>query len=161
MNSRKNGWTIEQEQLLLDTILVNTRKGEELNMSISIVSNKVNRSYAAVYGRWNSKIKKENQELYDDAVLQGVAASNGELKVNELDEDDELTMGEIMHYTMLIEEKVRVLVEEKKALQKENHQLRSENQNLRLIHMLDVPKIPASTLTETDKLPLKAVVPNV
>ncbi|KIL44779.1 RsfA family transcriptional regulator [Jeotgalibacillus soli] len=71
---RQDGWTAQEDRWLADAVLAHIKSGSTQLKAFEEIGEKVNRTAAACGFRWNSCLRKECQQLIDEAKKERYAS---------------------------------------------------------------------------------------
>jgi len=131
VKTRHDAWTLENEQLLAETVLSYVQNGRTQSAAFKDVGNRLNRTAVACGYRWNAELRKKYTKELEQAKmkrnLNKKQAKNNQ-QILQHGEIIQLTIDECIHYLSqvrstenhihFLDENIRLIEENKKLYEK-------------------------------------------
>ncbi|WP_078432431.1 RsfA family transcriptional regulator [Metabacillus halosaccharovorans] len=131
MKTRHDAWTLENEQLLAETVLSYVQNGRTQSAAFKDVGNRLNRTAAACGYRWNAELRKNYTKELEQAKMKrnlNKKQAQNRQQVLQHGEIIQLTIDECIHYLSqvrskenhihFLDENIRLIEENKKLYEK-------------------------------------------
>ncbi|MBU7593694.1 RsfA family transcriptional regulator [Metabacillus halosaccharovorans] len=138
MKTRHDAWTLENDQLLAETVLSYVQNGHTQSAAFKDIGNRLNRTAAACGYRWNAELRKKYKKEFEQAKMRRKEVSlhkkdaKNNQQVLQHGEVIQLTIDECIHYLSQVRSKEyqNHILDENIRLTEENKKLYDQKQAL-------------------------------